>query len=64
MNGASVSSTLTTVNANLGTFNFAQASTHTVDITANVSPGLNHLFFNQRDVGSGVSGIIFSIPSR
>ncbi|TWT43158.1 hypothetical protein [Botrimarina hoheduenensis] len=60
VNGIAVPSSLTTINLNFGTFNFAQASTHTVDITASVTPGLNHFYLLQRDVGFGVSGLIFS----
>ena len=41
-------------------FNFAFATTHTQSITALVNPGLNHLYFYQRDLTSGLSGIIFS----
>ncbi|MCW5769029.1 MAG: hypothetical protein KIT19_10120 [Phycisphaeraceae bacterium] len=41
-------------------FNFAFATTHTQSITTLVNPGLNHLYFYQRDLTSGLSGIIFS----
>lgn len=41
-------------------FNFAYATTHTQSITAMVSPGLNYLYFYQRDIGYGAGGIIFS----
>lgn len=41
-------------------FNFAFATTHTQSITTMVNPGLNHLYFYQRDLTGGLSGIIFS----
>jgi hypothetical protein len=41
-------------------FNYAVPTTHIVDITANVTPGQNYLYFYQRDGGIGVSGLIFS----
>ncbi|QYK48190.1 MAG: hypothetical protein KF838_15535 [Phycisphaeraceae bacterium] len=41
-------------------FNFAYATTHTQSITTMVSPGLNYLYFYQRDIGYGAGGIIFS----
>jgi hypothetical protein len=41
-------------------FNFGVPTTHVVDITANVAPGQNYLYFYQRDGGAGVSGLIFS----
>jgi hypothetical protein len=55
VNGVVVPSTLTTVNANTGTFNFSQASMHNVDVTPYVATGLNHFYLSQRDVGSEIS---------
>jgi hypothetical protein len=53
-----VPSGLSTLGA--GDFNFATPTTHAVNITANVFPGQNYLYFYQRDGGAGVSGLIFS----
>lgn len=41
-------------------FNFAFATTHTQSITGMVNPGQNYLYFYQRDLTGGLSGIIFS----
>ena len=60
VNGLAVPSSLTSVLFNTGTFNFAVASTHVVDITNSVLPGPNRFYLYQRDLGFGVSGIIFS----
>jgi hypothetical protein len=60
VNGTTLPSSLTTIAFNIGTFNFLAPSSHVVDITAYVAPGLNHFYLYQRDVGVSVSGIIFS----
>lgn len=60
VNGTSVPSSLTSIAYDIGTFNFLAPSSHVVDITAYVSPGLNHFYLYQRDVGFSVAGIIFS----
>lgn len=41
-------------------FNFAVPRTHFQDITGLITPGLNYLFFYQRDGAGAVSGLIFS----
>jgi hypothetical protein len=43
-----------------GDFNFGFPTTHFQVITTKVQPGQNYLFFYQRDLGAGVSGLIFS----
>lgn len=39
---------------------FQSSSSFTANITSLVTPGLNYLYFYQRDLGASVSGLIFS----